>query len=298
MNNAIFEPSLVLIADKNWNDETYRKSFLSLLLSHLELIDKYDLTKIYWTDALNAILFESPNEHPWYQSDLRNPLVLTIYQKFYQLIELIPEFETVCNVTPDFVINYQKVEAHDEFLKMVHTLIDFEESTFICVGLENQLERPNVYTFSCDCHADYVPTLLNQPKDWLQHVDIVEKFYPKTIDDFEDKMSLAFDFIKLRDYDDVDLQFDFEFTRTFKRSILNERIHCKAILEKMIKKLVSTVAEARQDAQLQDEYISTTKEYRFRVTGRPSSTRIHYTFEDDVITFLRFYGEGEHDEGL
>ncbi|NJN78183.1 MAG: hypothetical protein HC803_07510 [Saprospiraceae bacterium] len=147
MNKAIFEPSLVLISDENWNDETYQKSFLSLLLTHLELIDKYDLTKIYWTDALNAILFESPNEHPWYQSDLRNPLVLTIYQKFYQLIELIPESETVCNIVPDFVINYQKVEAHDEFLKMVHTLIDFEEPTFLCVGLENQLERPNVYTF-------------------------------------------------------------------------------------------------------------------------------------------------------
>ncbi|NJN78184.1 MAG: hypothetical protein HC803_07515 [Saprospiraceae bacterium] len=111
-------------------------------------------------------------------------------------------------------------------------------------------------------------------------------------------MSLAFDFIKLRDYDDADFEFDFEFTRNFKRSILNERTHCKAILERMTKKLVLTVAESRQDAQLRDEYIDKVEEYRFRVTGRPSSTRIHYTFEDDVITFLRFYGDGEHDEGL
>jgi uncharacterized protein YnzC (UPF0291/DUF896 family) len=118
------------------------------------------------------------------------------------------------------------------------------------------------------------------------------------IDEFEEKMELAFDFIKLRDYDNADLQFDFEFTKTFKKSILNERTHREAILERMTKKLILTSAEARQDAQLRDEYINTVNEYRFRVTQRPTSTRIHYTFEDDVITFLRFYGEGEHDTGL
>lgn len=299
MNKAIFEPSLVLISDENWNNETYKDAFLDLFLTHLELLDKYDLTKIYWTDELNAILFESPNEHPWHPSDLSTPLILTIYQKFYQLHELIPAFETVCNATPPLKINYQKTEAQEEFLKMVHTLIDFEEPSFLCVGLENQLKSPDNYIFSCDCHeTSYVPTLLNQPKDWLQYVDIVDKFYPKNIDEFEDKMALAFDFIKYRDYDDADLEYDFEFTKRFKKSILNERVHCEAILEKMTKKLVLTSAEARQDPQLHDEYINRVDEYRFRVTQRPSSTRIHYTFEDDKITFLKFYGEGEHDEGL
>jgi hypothetical protein len=183
MNKAIFEPSLVLIADENWYDESYKDAFLDLFLTHLELLDKYDLTKIYWTDALNAILFESPNEHPWYSSDLSTPLILTIHQKFYQLLELIPPFETVCNVTPPLKINYQKREAQEEFLKMIHTLIDFEEPTFLCVGLENQLTKEQIYSFSCDCHEKlYFPILLNQLKDWLQHVDIVEKFYPNDID--------------------------------------------------------------------------------------------------------------------
>jgi hypothetical protein len=299
MNKAIFEPSLVLIANENWYNESYKDAFLDLFLTHLELLDKYDLTKIYWTDALNAILFESPNEHPWYQSDLSTPLILTIHQKFYHLLELIDTFETVCNATPPLKINYQKEDAQEEFLKMVHTLTDFEEPTFICVGLENQLKKEQFYSFSCDCHDTfYTPTLLNQPKNWLQYVDIVDKFYPKNIEEFKEKMALAFDFIKLRDYNDADLQFDFEFTKIFKKSILNERTHCKAILEKMTKKLVLTVAEARQDAQLRDEYINQTGEYRFRVTQRPTSTRIHYIFEDDKITFLQFYGEGEHDEGL
>lgn len=299
MNKAIFEPSLVLISDENWNNETYKDAFLKHFLNHLELIDKYDLTKIYWTDELNEILFGSPNEHPWFQSDLSVPLIVTIHQKFYQLLELIPSFETSCQVVPSFSVNYQKTIALDEFSKMVHCLIDFEEQTFLCVGIENKLNQPNQYLFPCDCHeAPYAPTLLNQPKDWLQHVDIVEKFYPKNIDEFEEKMKLAFDFIKLRDYNDVDLQFDFEFTKTFKKSVLNERTHCQEILEMTTKKLILTPAEARQDTQLRDEYINKVDEYRFRVTQRPSSTRIHYTFKNDVITFLRFYGEGEHDTGL
>ena len=72
----------------------------------------------------------------------------------------------------------------------------------------------------------------------------------------------------------------------------------KEILRSITKKLIFTVDEARQDINLRDEYIRQTNEYRFRVTPRPNSTRIHYTFIDNKIIFLRYYDIGEHDDGL
>jgi len=49
---------------------------------------------------------------------------------------------------------------------------------------------------------------------------------------------------------------------------------------------------------LNDEYLKQKKQYRFRVTQRPFSTRIQYEFINGFIRILNYYDEGEHDEGL
>lgn len=296
--NAVFEPSLLFIADEDWWDEEKRDAFLEHLLDHLQLIDEYDICKIWWTDELQTILVGDPNMHPWFGTDLRNPIIVTIHQKFYQHTESCFEFPSVSDITPPLVIDYTNPDAHDGFLKLVHALIDLDENFYFCVGLSNRLSTGAAYSFTCDCHSHQLqPIILNTAQDWLKFLDAVEKYFPTSIEEFDTNFVKALDLIRKQHFPEKTYLFDFEFSPKFKKSVIHRTTHREAIFMAVVKKLTSTNAESGS-SDLHDEFLSKTKEWRIRVTQRPSSTRIHYTIQDKKITFLKYYGEGKHDDGL
>ena len=59
-----------------------------------------------------------------------------------------------------------------------------------------------------------------------------------------------------------------------------------------------SLQDASKDPTLQDEKIEQRKERRFRVTQKPTQTRIHYFYDNNEIIFERFYDVGQHDVGL
>jgi hypothetical protein len=113
--NALFEPSLLFISEMDWYDEEKQDAFLAHLIGHLDVIDDYDMCKIWWTDELQTILVGNPTMHPWFQSDLRNPLIVSIHQKFYNRLDYAPEFDTVCAISPNLKITYTNEEANTHF---------------------------------------------------------------------------------------------------------------------------------------------------------------------------------------
>lgn len=295
---AVFEPTLIFVKETDWNDSQKQDDFLELLLCHIDSIDKYDICDIYWTDELQLNLVEQPNIHPWYQSDLRNPIIATIHQKFYSRLHIIPAHENVCDVSPNLKKTIPISDIHNNFLKLVHTLLDYEHRFYFCLGVENKLPNTNTYRFKCNCNNDLSPAHISNCFDWLTHLNVVDLFYPTNIVEFGTKMLNAIEIIRIRDFASKNLLFNFKFSNQFKRDILKALNHRDKILTNITKKLILTATEAGQDSQLQDEYITQSKQYRFRVTNRPFSTRIHYDFADNCITFLRYYDEGEHDTGL
>ncbi|AEE49569.1 hypothetical protein [Haliscomenobacter hydrossis] len=296
--NAVFEPSLLFIADEDWWDDEKRDAFLEHLLDHLEMLDEYDICKIWWTDELQTILVGDPNMHPWFGSDLRNPLIVTIHQKFYQHTDSCFEFPPVCDITPPLVVNYTNPDAHESFLKLVHALIDLEENFYFCVGLYNRLSIGAAYSFTCDCHSHQLqPTILNAAEDWLNFLDAVAQFFPTSIEAFDSNFIKGLELVRRKFFAGAEYRFDFEFSKAFKKSVIHRTTHREAIFMAIVKKLTSTSAESGS-SDLHDEFLSKIKEWRIRVTQRPSSTRIHYAVQDKKIIFLKYYGEGEHDDGL
>ena len=294
--NATFEPTLLFITENDWNNEQKRDNFLELLLCHLEVIDEYDLCNINWTDELQLNLVEQPNIHPWYQSDLRNPLIATIHQKFYSRQDLIPSHERECSIEPEFAKIFPDNEINDNFKKLIHSLLDCKEQFYLCVGSENSLVG-QCYTFNCQCNNSYSPELINECDDWIKQLDIVDLFYPKNLQDFDNKLNNAIKVIKKKDFNNKPVLFDYEFTKQFKKDIIKAIRHRENILKSITQKLVSTSQEAKQ-SQLNDEYLIQKKQYRFRVTQRPYSTRIQYELKSGLVRFLKYYEEGEHDTGL
>jgi len=297
--DAIFEPSLLFISEADWNNEQTKDNFLELSLCHLETIDKYDICDILWSDELENNLFEDPNIHPWYEGFLRNPIIVTIYNKFHSRQKNIQQHTDVCSVEPAFSKKSPKTDSHANFLKLVHTLLDRNENFYLCVGNKNKLLTNNYYIFKCNCGNQLKPTLLNECCDWFKNIDVVKKYFPANADNFETKLEIAINIIKKVEFEDKPILFDYKFTKTFKKDVIKATNHKQDILLTITRKLILTANEARQDSQLRDEYIQQRDEYRIRVTDRPYSTRIHYNIGDNnVIEFLRYYDEGEHDDGL
>lgn len=298
MSNVVFDPTLLLISDLNWKDEEVRDDFLENFSCFLEMIDEFDLANIYWSDSLQEILVSEPQLHPWYQSDLKNSIIAVLHNKFYSRTEYIPKGDISANINPEFQV-IEDEAAHDSFLRLVHELINLEEEFILCLGIGNRLEN-EAYEFSCKCHNNYVPSnQLNCCNDWFDLIDEVEMFFPLSIDEFDEKFEKGLDFVRRKYFEEegeVEWLYEFEFEKKFKKSIIGRQKFQREIFQTIVHKLTINIQEARTN--LRDEYIKQHDIHRFRVTGRPSSTRIHYQYNEGTIIFDQYYGEGEHDDGL
>jgi len=143
-----------------------------------------------------------------------------------------------------------------------------------------------------------VPIAINHSEDWLRHIQVERTHWPEKRD-HADRFAHAVRLVLQRDYPNRASLYDYSFSERFITDIAAEIKYRVEILAMIAKRLTLTAASARGDGQLRDESVAGKCECRFRVTQRPSSTRIHYTYDSPrKIRFLRFYGEGEHDDGL
>lgn len=302
--NAIFEPSLLFINQSDWEDEDIKDAFLTCLLKHLEYIDEYDICGIIWADELENLLWNIPKMNPWLQNTWgKNTLVPIILNKLSSRAvpdTLIGDLPTT--VSPDFAHKITQNNAHEFFLKSVETLLVMETAFRLAVGLQNQLPKPQSYTFtSSDNLHSYTPELINQPIDWLKKVDILA-FYPKNIAEFDTLFEKGLQLILLRDYpknekgeDPEFLHKDYSFSKNFKKEIIEEQDKNLQVLifKQIVKKLILSPADAGSSKSLQDEPIN--EQYRFRVS---QVARIHYLLNKKNIEFINYYGAGKHDVGL
>lgn len=242
-------------------------------------------------------MWTTPQLHPWRQEYwAAMPIIVNIYNRLNERTNY--DFGCAsdsCKVVPNFKKEISQHFVQDFFLKLVHNLLDKDREFNLCVGNENKLIE-NEYSFENIHSKKYTPKLINECKEWLNQIDFVDSFYPKNIDEFDDKLKLAIDFLIKLSFPNKKILFEYEFTNGFKRDIIRAINHRDKILLSITKKLIFTSSEALKE--LNDEYISKRKEYRFRVTQRPSSTRIHYILHNSSIKFLKYYDEGEHDDGL
>ncbi|PZV08774.1 MAG: hypothetical protein DCF22_19690 [Leptolyngbya sp.] len=174
----------------------------------------------------------------------------------------------------------------------MHIVIDKSENIYFCLGANRVRED---YIFSCDCHSFQInPLVVAKPIEWLEHINL-SAYWPDNIDEIEkfDRL-LKIVFKKL----DGEPKYEYEFSNAFLKDVVKAQNYREQIIEYIAKRLTLTKQEAAKDMHLQDEYLAQKKEYRFRVTQRPSSTRIHYKYVNKRLRFLRYYGEGEHDDGL
>ncbi|MDP3103528.1 MAG: hypothetical protein Q8M95_02855 [Candidatus Methanoperedens sp.] len=294
--NTVLDPVILFIPETEWYEEKNQIEFLDHLIDNLENIDQYSLTKIYWNDDLELYLWASPQMPPWRLNRDWNNQLLPIIYKFLIKNKVTLNFvngRSSCTVSPS-MNKCHSDNINDYFLKLMHEIINREEDIFLCLGIKNKLSNNDKYSFVCTCHSNrLVPEPINKPDDWLYHIDLENNYWPNNIED-DEKFRKAIEIMKKRDFNNKPLLYKYNFSKQFIRDILHINRDKKNILESITKKLTLSRQEANRD--LHDEYLPRRKKFRFRVT---QETRIHYLFSDEKgIEFLRYYGEGEHDDGL
>jgi len=292
---AVFEPEIIFISESDWQDSKKRDEFLKHLLDNLENINNYQITRVYWTEDLEGLLWDHPQLPPWrLDRDWKLKLVPTIYKNF-NTREFIESQETLSSCLMQPVLNCSCFEglALCAFLELMHIVIEREENVYLCLGVKRIREE---FTFLCDCHSFQVnPVVIAKPIEWLDYIDLTESYWPSNVDEEKKfKAALEIAFKKL----DKQPRNEYEFSKSFLRDIIKVQNHRTSIIEWTAKRLTLTKQEAAKDSYLQDEWLKQKKEYRFRITQRPSSTRIHYKYVNNKMKFLRYYDEGEHDDGL
>lgn len=297
---TVFDPANLFVSESDWHDSEKRDIFIQHLLENLDHINNYNITKIYWTDELEKLLWDSPQLPPWrLDRDWNLQIVQVIYRAFNNAKEYIENSKNLTSCLTQPALDCSQIGNLTllSFLELMHIVIDKNENIYFCLGA-NRIKED--YTFSCDCHSFQVtPTVIAKPSEWLNYINLASNYWPNSLDVNEIKKintALEIVFKKLN----IKPIYEYEFSNAFLKDIVKIKTHREEIIEYTAKRLTLTKQKAAQDSYLQDEYLAQKKEYRFRVTQRPSSTRIHYKYvkNKNKLIFLRYYGEGEHDDGL
>ncbi|RLC03838.1 MAG: hypothetical protein DRI57_28765, partial [Deltaproteobacteria bacterium] len=270
--NTVFDPLMLFISETDWQDDEKRDAFLEHLLDNLENISEYNITQVYWTDELENFLWNHPQLPPWRMDrDWKLKIVPVIYNLFDKCRILTDAFDEtfVFSLRPPLKCVCSRIEIHDCFTKLVHSLIGQEERAYFCVGIANQLPDNQHYLFCCDCHAYRMePVLINTPDDWLRYIDLENEYWPLSCSSDEtERFRKSLNIVaKINFPKDVFIH-EYEFTEEFIESVIQERRNRRRVLFSILKRLLMDQEKACRDGGLRDEAVRTKKnERRFRVT--------------------------------
>jgi uncharacterized protein YeaO (DUF488 family) len=300
MRNAVFDPAIFFISQTDWFDAHKRDRFLKHLYDNLTNIDQYSVAQIVWNDELESCLWAHPRIPPWRQDRDWNirlvPIIYRIFQRHRTTVNC-GSSQIACTVAP--LMNCVNADALTCFLKLMHKVGTSIPDILLCLGLENILSTNSSYAFSCTCcFQNLIPKLINSSIDWLHYIDLEEEYWPNDISD-SDKFAEALKIVRIRAFNSSPFLYEFEFSPRFVNELIATQSNKMEILHQIVKRLILTSQQASRDESLQDEYLRKKGEYRFRVTPRPSSARIHYKYDTSgAIIFSCYYGAGHHDDGL
>lgn len=300
--NSILEPSILFISEEEWRNITKRDAFLEHFLKHLDTISTYSITKIYWTDALEQLLINHVYSPPWVSDTNWSNQFFPIFYKNFSSIKLIVDSElnwNACQSNPSLSCPNLNTEILERFLELAHCLINKKEKVYLCLSFDKKKTNCSTYRFYCNCHDNNLePTIISDPNDWFNHIDILSVCWPQNIQDaFKLEVAIEIVLKNRLSKQKADLLYGYEPSESFIKDISQELNYREHILYSLAKRLTLTQVEAVSDKGLSDEPVKGKKnERRFRVSG---VCRIHYKYsKTGDLLLLNYYGEGKHDKGL
>ncbi|WP_335902955.1 hypothetical protein [Shewanella algae] len=299
MEYAVLEPSVISISPDEWACEKKRDCYLEHFQTIINIINTIPNLSIAWSFETDELIWSSPQSPPWQQdrvwANTMTPIIFHALQSKSSYLEL-NNVQSECEITPPF--NFVREDLSENFELLLQTLNNNSSKILIPLGLKNLPLKPRIFNLK-NSKLTPSPTQIGCVTDFLDQIVVEDLFWPSN-DQEGQKLKDGISIILRRNYNLEKSTVNFEFSSPFLKKLSNTTIQKLRIMEIIARRLSMTVAEAGRDPVLQDEKIEgkVNPERRFRVTPRPSSKRIHYKFESNIIVFIMFYDVGEHDDGL
>ena len=287
--NAVLNPDLLFVNKNDWEDDESKDIFLNQLSGIINMVNELGFVKIYWSEELDLLLWTSQDKLPWiydpaYLNMLLPPINVWLQKHSVNIEEALIYDPCQCNL---------ERKPHEEVLRLMHCFLDKNESVYYITKKKDDIE----IEFSCEHNNVSHPIMATDERDFVVKNQIIDEYWPDDRKSAE-KVRLLIKLFEIADQYSNKQYNQYKLTEGFIKSLIPHKQFGERIISQIVKRLHMTRAEAQSDATLQDEYIDKRKERRMRVTGRPTSTRIHYIYDEGRLTFVRFYGPGEHDEAL
>lgn len=231
-----------------------------------------------WSDPYSYIL----------DVQIRMSLMSQIYPFFRKYIDEDNDTSKLDPSDSDPSINFFDENSLEETKKLITSTEKYQSSFFLNTDKEN-------YKFSHNGKNLKIKSITSA-NEIFEQVESFEKWWPKSkseIHKFKDCLNI---YSKKSSVESI---YEYNFSKQFLVDFLgSEKRFRDHIIEKVGLRLSMSLQVASKDPTLQDKEIKLRKERRFRVTPRPTSTRIHYSYDkkNNEIIFERFYTE--HDDGL
>lgn len=288
--NAVVNPDLFLLEQDQLNDEIKRDSCLETVIDLFRCIEESKETGIYWDVDYEFLIWDDAKSI----TKISDPNFRRRFnQKLYKLL-VNNKIEVEDSIIYD-PCEIQNAESPcEETMRMMHYCLDRNERVYY---LTNKPLSTNVY-FYCEHENKMYPRIVLNENEFITKQELIDMYWPTNDSNASSDLCYIINHFNKRDYGDSHFLYSFTFKTSFVKSLIEYKEYGERIIDQIVKRLHMSLSEAQANKSIHDEYIQQNKERRFRVTGRPTSTRIHYLLNKKTIEFLRFYGPGEHDKGL
>lgn len=305
--DALFSPNALLISPVDWGIPTERDDFLRRLWGYLDVIDVLSSASIFWSDELGAALFTN-SKPPWLtDKSWGNPIVQAIYPMIRRHWTNVSPVGTQCScsTSPARSCTSCSPDVNAAFLELVHELAMRSQTSVI---LGSEMDAPgntNAVRFTCVSHAVNVVQLLYRDRsDYSKGLKLSSLCWPTQPDDRN------YERLKIGVQLTAEVEFMwpastrlpvFQASRRFLDDLARQTAYRDKILKALALRLMIGRAGATTHPTLRDEdpqYTDSGRrgERRFRATKK---SRFHYLpLENDTMRLVRFFGPGEHDNGL
>ena len=266
-------------------DNEFVKSFQNFMNITIEtksevLFTNY-LSVAFWTHPPGSDL-NSGSLDAQTKSSLRNQ----IYPFFTRYINENNDTSKLDPSDSDPNLTFFDEKSIEETKKLITSTEKYQSSFFLSTDEEN-------YKFSLNGEKLKIKSITSA-NELYEQVDSFEKWWPrskKDIQKFEDCLNVYWK------KNGVKPIYKYKFSENFLADFLKTKNFKDEIIDKVGLKLSISLQNASK-YPLKDEDIGKGKERRFRVTQKPTQTRIHYFYDNNEIIFERFYDVGQHDVGL
>ncbi len=282
-------PTLTFISESDWSQDSFKENYLEIMINAFKEIDSNDKLSLIWSNKLEEILWTEPRYKPWGDLNEKNSLVPIFYKFFTKNVDFVSHKNVQSTSSPS--LEHDDNEILEEYYAISNHLI-LKEIEFALFNPDHLVQ------FKTECNKNYNPICCSSNFDILK-LQLKLFVFKGSIE--ENKENLKYVISIYLQKNELEKNNMYSFSNTFIRKI--QALNDSDLLQ-LINRLALRVSyngqQSRECTILQDEFITTKgiDEFRMRITNRPTSIRVHYIINDNVLEFLNYYGVGEHDKRL